>query len=892
MDPGRLERRVRYWLRHGRRAASLRDEMQFHLEMKVEQLMEAGMSAEDARSAARRQFGNVTQKCEESRTTWIARWFGDLVQDVAFAARTFRKQPGFTALAVLSAALGIGACTTIFGIANFALFRPLPVDQPARLMSISRSSKSAPGGGQTFSFPDIEDLRKARSFSGIAAFFPVLAATISAHGEPQRNWGSIVTANYFEVVRSRFVLGRGFDTARDDKPGEAPVIVLSDHIWRTRFASDPRIVGKIIEVNKLPTMVLGVAASEFRGTELALVSEFWVPFSMIHDFDLLRIGGDALANRKIQWVFAAGRLRDGATAREAIAEAGVIAKRLALQYPKSNKDRAFHIETAGQVNAGMRSLVVVFFSLLLAVTALVLLTACANVANLLLARAAARHKEIATRLAIGAGRGRIVRQLLTESVLLALLGGAGGFLIAEWGASSIGKFRMPVSLPVDFSISLDYRVLLFSIALSVLTGMIFGLVPALRATKADLVGALKDEPARVGGLRRLGLRNILVIAQVAVSMLLLISSGLFLRSLYSSQNMNTGMANRNALLLSFDPPLNRYNDVQSRQVMNSILDHARTLPGVESASLTDYVPLSLIGDTESFIPDNKENKVENEIDADIYRVAPGFFETLGIHFNQGEDFRPGIGQNKDAVIVNQALADRAFPGQNPMGRSVAFGEATLRIAGVAATAKSRTIGEDPHLCLYRPVLDVFTSESDFTGVTLLLRTRGDPASYVTAARDMIHRADPALAVFDVHTLQTHFDNALLLPRLAALLFGICGFMGLLISTVGIYGVVSFAVARRTREIGIRMALGARRTQVVGMVLRQGLALTAVGCSIGVVLALLVSRVAESVLYGISPSDPLTFVLTPLFLGLVTLAACIIPARRAAALDPMNTVRHE
>jgi predicted permease len=890
MDFARLKRRLRYWLGHNRRAASLQDEMQFHLEMKAEELKDAGMQEEDARSAARRQFGNVTQKCEESRTTWIARWLSDLIQDIAFAVRTFRKEPGFTALAVLSAALGIGACTTIFGIANYALFRPLPVDHSSRLMSISRTSKEAPSGGQTFSFPDIEDLRKARSFSGIAAFFPVLPATINSHGDPQRSWGSIVTANYFEVVRPWFVLGRGFNTARDDKSGEAPAIVLSHNLWRTRFAGDPNIVGKTIEVNKLAATVLGVTAPEFRGTELALVSDFWVPFSMIRDFDLLRIGGDPLSNRKIQWVFAAGRLRDGATAREAIAEAGVIATRLSRQYPESNKDRAFHIETAGRINAGLRSMIVVFFSLLLAVTALVLLTACANVANLLLARASARHKEIATRLAIGAGRGRLMRQLLTESLLLALLGGAGGFFIASWGAASIGGFRLPLSLPVDLSISLDYRVLLFSLGLSVLTGMIFGLAPALRATKADLVSALKDEPARAGRLRRLTLRNILVIAQVAVSMLLLLSSGLFLRSLYSSQNMSTGIANRNILMLSFDPPLNRYNDIQSRQLMKLVLDRARATPGVESASLTDYVPLGIIGDTESFVPDNKEDTPKNELDADIYRVAPGFFHTLGIPFRLGEDFRTG--KTKDAVIVNQALADRAFPNQNPIGRSITTGKTQLRIVAVVATAKSRTIGEDPHLCMYRPVLDVFSSESDFTGVTLMLRTRGDPASFAPTARGLIHQADPALAVFDVQTLEAHLNNALLLPRMAALLFGICGFMGLLISTVGIYGLVSFAVARRTKEIGIRMALGARKAQILGMVLRQGLALTAAGCAIGIILALLVSRVAESVLYGVSPSDPLTFLLTPLFLALITLAACIVPARRAAALDPMTTVRHE
>src|SRR5579872_1335857 len=645
MDLARVKRRIRYWLDRNRRASSLQDEMRFHVQMKIDELMEAGMPEEQARGDAMRQFGNMTQKGEESRGIWIARWFNDWIQDTGYALRTFRKQPGFTALAVLSAALGIGACTTIFGIANFALFRPLPVDDPSRLTSISRTSLDAPGGGQTSSYPDIEDLRKARSFSGIAAFFPVLPATISAHGEPQRTWGSIVTANYFDVVRPAFAVGHGFDAAKDDNPGQAPSIVLSYGLWMSRFGGDPTVVGKTIEVNKLPAIVAGVTAPEFRGTELALVSDYWVPFSMIHDFELLRIGGDALTNRGVHWVFATGRLREGASMREAMAEAAVISTRLSKQFPASDKDRAFHVEPAGRVNAAIRNLLMIFFSLLLGVTGLVLLTACANVANMLLARASARHKEIATRLSIGAGRGRIVRQLLTESVLLAIMGGIGGFAIAGWGAASLGKLQIPIPLPVNLSVTLDYRVLLFTIALSILTGVVFGLAPSLRATRADLTGALKDEAPSGGPLRRFGLRNILVIAQVAVSMLLLICSGLFVHSFYASENINLGMTNRNILLLTFDPALNRYSDVQSRQLMKTILDREAALPGVESVSVTDDVPLSMMDDTETFVPDNKENTKQNEIAADIYRVGPGFFSTLGIPLRLGEDFRPSGGDD-------------------------------------------------------------------------------------------------------------------------------------------------------------------------------------------------------------------------------------------------------
>ena len=886
----RWQRRLRYWLHSGERARLLREEMEIHLEMKTQELRDNGMTESDAFSAARRQFGNVTLKEEESRETWIARWLSDFLQDTVFAVRVLRKQPGFAAVAVLSAALGIGACSLIFAIANFALFRPLPVSEPSRLVSVTGRNLARGKIGQPISYPDFEDLRQAHSFQGMTALFQFMPAIISSNGESKRYWGSMVTANYFDVVRPAFVLGRGFDAARDDRKGEPPVVVLSHQLWLSHFDSDPSMIGRIIELNNRSVTVIGITSPGFRGTEGMFYSDFWLPFSM---FDSLAevggISGDRFSDRGGQWLLAAGRLRDGVSESAAAAEIEVIANRLKTAYPATNKNRGFHIERAGQVNPGFRKLIVVCFLMLLGAAALVLCTSCANVANLLLARASSRQREIATRLAIGAGRLRLVRQLLTESLMMALLGGAGGYAIAQLGVISIGRSRIPLALPIDLSVSLDYRVLLFCMALSGFTGVVFGLAPALRATRPELVGALKGEC--LGRAWRFGLRNILVVAQVAICMVLLIGSGLFLRSLQSAYNIDPGFTHRNLLMLAFDPSLNRYSPTETRRIVDAMLEKTGAISGIESACLTNSVPLSMTGTQNGFIPDDKIPDKNNVIYADLYSISPRFFETFGIRMLQGEDFRPGV-PAEDIVIVNQALADEAFPKQNPIGRRIFHLGKMCRIIGLVATVKSRSIGEDPHSCLYLPIARNLRGNDSLTGITLILRTQGDAAGYAPLVRQTIRNIDPTLALFDVRTMEAQLSHALFLPRAAAFLFGLAGFMALLIATIGLYGVISFAVARQTKEIGIRMALGARRLQVLGMVLKHGLLLTVIGCVIGFGFALAVSRIAASLLYGVSPTDTPTFLGVPLFLLLIALVACLVPAQRAASLDPNHALRYE
>jgi predicted permease len=884
---GRWRRRLHYWLRSGQRARLLREEMESHLEFMAQEFMEEGMNEADARAAARRRFGNLTRHQEDARVTWIARWLGDLAQDAVFAVRTLRRRPGFTTVAVLSAALGVGACSTIFAVANYALFRPLAVEDPAGLLSISASNLRRGKAGQNFSYPEFEDLAQAPSFQHVAGFAPYIPAAIADGGEARRYWGTLATPSYFEAVRPQFAAGRGFDNS----VGADPVVVLSYRLWQARFRADREIVGRTLLLNSRKVTVLGVTGPGFQGTESMFPSDFWLPSSNPDNLADAGVARASLSNRNSQWLTAVGRLRPGGRAKTAAGEISAIGQRLRASFPESNRDRGFDVEPAGRLNPGVRRIVSLFFVLLLGAAILVLITACANVANLLLARAAARRKEIATRIAIGAGRGRLVRQLLTESMTLALAGGAAGLLLARYGASAIASMRLPITMPLDLGVALDYRVALFSLALSLLTGLIFGLAPALRVTAPNLAGQLKEAPARHSLLGRFGGRNLLVIAQVAICMVLLICSGLFLRSLDSARAIDTGMGHRNLLLAAFDPGLNHYPPQKTQQILNEILRLARTTPGVESAALTSSVPLSLEGTRNRVKPAERSAEKNASMLADIYAVTPGFFDTFGIPLLRGEDFRPGM-PAEDIAIANQALATKAFPGRDPIGQRILYLDRTVRITGLVATAKSRTIGEEPRPCLYFPLAREGRGNDSLTGITLAVRTRGNPSAYAAQMRDVIRRTDPALAVFDLRTMESHLSRALFLPRTASVLFGITGGMALLIAIVGVYGVISFAVARRTREIGVRMAMGASRGRILAEVLRQGMGLTLAGSVIGFPLALALARLAGSLLYGIGPADPLTLLGVPAVLLLVSLVACLVPAGRAAALDPTEALRLE
>ncbi len=854
--------------------------------------MEQGVPPEQAEARARRAFGNLTRAQEESQAVWIPRWAEDLVQDLRYAIRNLLRQPGFSCVAVLSSVLGIGTCSTVFGIANFALFQSLAVPEPDRVVTVTGSHQGQ--GGSTVSYPTVVDLRtRERTLESVGAMFPLVPGSFGGGVGARKTWGAIVTSNYFDVLGLGPHLGRTLASPQEDQPGTPAVIVLSHHLWRNHFGGDPAILGKDIDFNGAKTTVIGVAPPGFRGHEVALVSDFWIPFGMVDRIPFPKGGATLLQDRKSGWLFPIARLQPGVSPEQARADLSILAQQLQSQYPDIYKDRELHLEPAGRVNPFLRRQMALFFAVLLTVAMLVLLIACANVANLLLARSTSRYREIATRLAIGAGRGRLVRQLLVESIFLATLGGVGGLVLAHWGTSLIGQFQLPIPLPLDLTVALDYRVVLFAAGLSVLTGIAFGLVPALRATRLDLTPALKSDPVTVGGWRRFSLSHALVVVQVAVSTLLLIASGLFLRSLSSAENMDLGMRARNVLFLSVDPAPNGYSPERIRVFFETLAARVGALHGVRSATYTNLLPLSLITASGRFTPEEKRNDPQKHgISCQAVMVGPRYSETFEIPFLRGQDFGSERPDGEPVVLVNEVFARKAFPGQDPVGKRVFQDQDGFRILGVVATSKVRSIGEDPVPQVFQAVSQRIGKEDMPIGLTLVVKTEGPPANWIAAVKREVTALDPTLAVFDVKTMRAHLRNAMLLPRLAALMLGLCGGMGLLIATIGLYGVISFSVVRRTKEIGIRMALGARQSQVLGLVLRSGLLLTLLGSVIGLALAFGSMRVASSLLYGISPADPATYVVVPLLLAAAAAIATLLPARRAAKLDPLRTLRYE
>ena len=661
----KLIRRVRYLLRKDERDRSLAEEIRMHLDLHAEELIAKGVRPEAAAFAAQRRLGNSTLVREDARAVWIARWLEDFIQDVKYGFRSLRRQPGFTAVAVSCASLGIGACCVIFGIANFALFRsPHNVAEPDTLVTVVQTKRGEPGSA--FAYPEIVDLRqRQRSLAAVGAVFHFVPASIGLRSGARREWGWLVTANYFDVLGTRPHLGRTF-TAEDDRPGAAPVIVISYALWRDRFGGDASIVGRDIQFNGRRTAIIGIAPPDFRGHEVALAADFWIPLSMLDRVPFPKGGFNVLKDRSNGWLWPVARLRPGASMAQANADLAVFSGQLRVEYPDRWKNRGLHVERAGQLHIGVRRIFSLFFGMLLAVAMLVLLIACSNVANLLLARGSIRQQEIATRLAVGAARGRLIRQLLTESLLLSLLGGLGGFVLAFCAGQLIGRFQLPISLPVDLTVTLDGNVALFAGVLSALTGVLFGLAPALQTTRHDLVSSLKTATAPPAGWWRFGLRDILIVAQVAISVVLLVASTLFLRSLTTAHSMNIGMSARNVLFLNVDPASNGYGPTPTRQFFETLATRLTAVPGVKAVTYTNLLPLSFVTASALLVPeDQRSDPQPKAIHAQAVMIGPRYFDTLGISLLRGKDFGSEQPNGEAVVIVNEACRPQGIPGTRP-----------------------------------------------------------------------------------------------------------------------------------------------------------------------------------------------------------------------------------
>jgi predicted permease len=817
-----------------------------------------------------------------------------LLQDLRYALRMLRKSPGFTAVSVISIALGIGINTTLFSFVNAALFRPLPFANPEQLVRV--------WDGNSSSYPDYLAYRnETKAFTGLAAYAQ-RPMSLLINGESERIYGEFVSGNYFEVLKANPSLGRSFTAEEDRAIGTSPVVVISSLLWRQRFNSDPSIVGKSVNVNQKPYTIIGVMPEKFAGANIVSPPDLWVPLTME---PVVESGSRALSSPDEGWLMMMGRLRADASLASAQSAVATIATRLhderhkRASGPEDPQGRQVAVVAARglMVPPQGRAPTLTIAAAVMTVVSLVLLVACANVANMLLARAVSRRKEIAVRLALGAGRLRIARQMLTESLVLAAIGGLAGLLLAFWGTDLL--VAMLASLLTGNSIAPDVtpdvRVFVYTFLLSVATGVVFGLLPALQSSKPDVVAALKDERLVIpaGKLRGLSLRNLLVVGQISISVLLLVAAGLFVRNLRNTQHPDPGFAIDNSLMASFDLDLAGYKDDRAKLFEQQLLERLRASAQVRSAALAESVPLASGGNTSPLYvegePANYERVDENSL-LQHTAVSSDYFATMGIPLVRGRDFdNRDMATSPRVVIVNETLARRLAAGGNALGKRFKMDSKGdyLEVIGVAHDIKINQLAEAPLFFAYRPLSQRFRS-----ALTVHVATVGNPADAIGQLRGEVKALDPNLPLTDVKSMQEHMRLPLAPARLLASLSTGFGLLTLLLAATGLYGVMSFLVSSRTHEIGIRMALGAQPNGVRKLIVGQGMRLAVSGIALGLMAALGVTRVISSLLYGVSATDAVTFIGVAILLGVVALVACFVPAQRATKVDPLVALRYE
>jgi macrolide transport system ATP-binding/permease protein len=875
-----------------RREEELEEEIQSHLRMAIRDRMQRGESAEDAESAARREFGNVGLIKETTRGVWGFGALETFWQDLRYGARMLLKQPGFTLMAILTLSLGIGANTAIFSVVNTALLRPPLAAQPEQMAQLDKLEQ---GFGNHTSFPNYRDLVEGtEAFSALAAFDsgPI---NLGQGDAMTRVFGESVTGNYFPAFGVSAALGRTFGTETDGALGAYPVAVVSHGAWRRRFGADPGLVGKAIILNGQQFTVIGIMPEGFRGAwPLGIAPEIWTPLTMRLQ---LKPGVDLFGDRGAHSLSVIGRLKPGVSQAQAQAEVSLVARRLAESYPKENRGlenaKVYPIDKLNEIP--MR-VIPVFMGLVTVIAGLVLLLACANVANLLLSRAVQRRQEVAIRLALGAGRRRLIRQLLTESLLLALAGGAAGCLLAVCVTSLLRLFPAPTPVSMEFNVTLDSRVLCFNLAVSLLSGVLFGLAPAWHASKLDLVPMLKDDRRGAGGRApRFSLRNLLVISQVSVSLVFLICAGLFTRSLQQANSIDPGFETERALTVPLDLESVGYDETRGRLFYRQSLEQIERMPGVQSATLAKFVLANGEGVGSSDVAVEGYDAAGGDYPSfRLNIVGPRYFETMGIPLLAGREFNRQDSEGAPlVVIVNETMARRFWQGpQSALGRRLRLmGRGNVlgpyyEVVGVAKDSKYRSLGEEPQSFFYVSALQDYRQQ-----MVLQVRTVGEPSLLRSAVRDRVLALDKGLMV-EVATMRENLAASFLPARVAAVVLGLVGLFGLSLAVVGIYGVVSYAVSQRTGEIGLRMALGAESRDILRLVIRQGLKLTLIGVGVGATLALALSRLLSRLLVGVSAADPVTFLAVPLLLTAVAVFACWIPARRATKVDPMIALRRE
>lgn len=866
------------------------DELAFHLAMREAKNRERGVAGEEARYAARRQFGNVMRIKEVCREAWSFVSLETTWRDLRYGARALAKNPGFTVVAVLATALGIGVNTGIFSVLNGVGLKLLPVPRADQIVSVDqvlhgKFSRNLHGESGLSSYSEYKNYRANNHvFSGLLAYAPFLEATLGGES-PKKLMGAETSCNFFDVLGELPALGRTFVEDDCRAPGASAVVVLSDDLWRTRFGADSQIVGKNVLLNRAKFVVIGVAAPEFRGLD-PWPSEFWAPVTMQK---ALEPDADLLNNENTAWLALLGRMRPGVSLEEVRADLGVIAGRIDQQYSGRTTTLVIHRATfLGRPEE--RTVVFGIGSIVIAAVGLVLLIACANVANLLLARASARQKEIAIRLSIGGSRWRIVRQLLTESLLIAFLGGTIGSLVAFWSVEGIARFvlaHLPQGAPqLAWNVSPDLHVWGYSLALTAITGIVFGLAPALHATRQDLSTAVKGEGAGLSGKARGGkLRSTLVGVQVAVCMMLLIAAGLLMRGLYYAQTVDPGFEMKGVASMFLNLGMQGYDESHGADLMRQIQERIASLSGVVEVGQAECAPLSHdFSVDDSWTVPGRTNKYALEYN----HVSPGYLSLVGIPIVRGRDFTQAEARDGGPVIiVTESTARRLWPGEGALGKAMREGSGRQdTIIGVAKDAQVSHLGDPSNSYIYLPA-----APRDSLRTYVLVRYEGDYGAVARAMRTAVHSFDANLSV-DVVKLEDNLEIWRAPSRIVAALSGVLGALALLLAAIGVHGVVSYGVSQRIREIGIRMTLGADGRDVMSLVLRQALRPVVIGGGIGILGCAAVSQVLSDVLYGMGAHDPITFISVPVFLLGVAFFASYVPARRAIRIDPVVALRYE
>jgi predicted permease len=879
----RFQNSLRSLFRRRKAEADLHKELQYHLEQEIENNLRAGMPPAEAKFAAQRLIGSLSLYQEECRDARGIGFLETFARDLGYAVRMLGRTPLFTAVAMFTLAIGIGANTTVFTFVENILLRALPIHDPQQVNALNWGDIAG------ISYPNYLDLRDRNTvFSSLVAY-NFIATSISTQSHDNfRAWGYEATGNYFQALGVNPQLGRFFSPQDDDKLGAHPVVVISHHCWETRFAADPRVIGRSLKINGYPFIIIGVARPSFSGTELLFAADYWVPLSMLLQ---IQPGYDWTHSRTSQNTTVLGRRKPGVSRAQAEANLDQIAAQIVRAHPNDVAAIKFHLSRPGLLGQYLRGPATNFGIVLMGVAALGLLLACVNLAGMLLARASDRRREVGIRLALGAGRSQLVRQLMTESLFVAISGGFLGLLIAFAACRLFNAWLPAFDAPVQIVLQPNSQVLCFTLAAVILTSILFGLAPALQATRIDLVPSLKNEPVSTR-FRRWSPRDFLVAGQIALSVMLVICSILVVRSLQHALTLQLGFNPHNAVSVSFDLTLDGYNDERVRNFQASLLAKTAALPGIQATGIVNNLPLRSGGLDSEFIwrDGTALPKPSERLVAMVYNISSGYLRAAGTALLSGRNIDNHDRHDSPPVIlVNQTFAHLLFGAQNPLGRRVRVSSVSqpVEIVGIVEDGKYQSLGEDPGPAVFFPLTQLGTHWT-----TLVARSSLPAANITALLRKTVLELDPQITLFSTGSLQDRLAFPLIGARIAAIVLGAFGVFAMALAATGLFALMSYAVSRRTREIGIRMALGAKRSQVLSSILGRALLLCAAGIVIGAVITLAAAHLLSAILYDISPRDPITYCAALGVMTVVALLACWTPAARAIHIDPLNALREE